>query len=39
MLQVEQGDIALQDNAAYGPTTRKPTHFSSVQYEKVVPVS
>ena len=41
MLQVEQGNIALQENAAYEPTTRKPTivfHSSSVQYEEVVPV-
>ena len=31
---IEQGDIALQENAAYGPTTKKPS--DGVQYEEVI---
>ena len=36
VLPIEQGDIALQENAAYGPTTKKPS--DSVQYEEVIPL-
>ena len=37
VLPIEQGDIALQENAAYGPTTtKKPS--DGVQYEEVIPL-
>ena len=36
VLPIEQGDIPLQENAAYGPTTKKPS--DGVQYEEVIPI-
>ena len=36
VLPIEQGDIALQENVAYGPTTKKP--IDGVQYEEVIPI-